>query len=109
MSNPMIQPSGKMMETNQGKKELLVYELEALDVLRGPLVNLSKTVEDIVSFSCIKARTQEDYLLIKVLTDKVVANFSDIVVKMTHIYDPNSDIELRIDQVVKKYPIKKEG
>ena len=108
MSLPQnLRPSTQFVKCADGQsKQLLVYEAKLMDIMKGPMMMLGSTIGNMLHFMYLKAQTPEDRLLVKMLMEKVIAEYLATAGCITLIIDDKldvmADIEKNFNEILKK-------
>lgn len=96
-----LKPSPHFVNCGEGRsRQLLFYEASVMEVMKGPMTMMSSTIGNMIQYMLLKAQTPEEKLLVKMLSEKVMAEYLASVGGMMLILDNNLDVKGEIEKAI---------
>ena len=97
MTSFNIEKTSRVFRYEDGTcRQLYQYEAKALDIFYGPLANLIRSINPILSFALGKAVTEEDHNMVAEIVEKIHLNYIIVIAFLIGIIDDSGKLAREI-------------
>lgn len=94
-----LQQSPQFMNCGNGRsRQLLFYEADIMNILKGPMTMMGSTLGNMLQYMYLKAQTDEEKLLVNMLMEKIFTEYLASVSGLMMVIDKDFNIKTELER-----------